>query len=151
MQKLMDFAKEKKFPEKSKAEERLSPKKPSDEPDRYSGRQDFGRQDSVQKRRLPCIEKTVSEISEQDIRVSVIGAVIDNKDRRVVIDDGTGRLEASFDLPIDAKNADIVRIFSRVMPVENGLELHGEILQNVSKMDMDVLRKVKELEAKILN
>jgi len=100
-------------------------------------------------RRLASAEKKISDIKPDDIRVSVTGTVIDKQDDRVVvIDDGTGKVNVTFDDPEALKTVNLnqlVRIFGRVIPMEKGFELQGDILQDMSKLDMELKKRVESI------
>ena len=95
-------------------------------------------------KRLPAIEKRISEISDKDIRVSIRGVVIDSEERTVVVDDGSGKVKATFD-EVQTDYPKIVRVIGRVIPFENGIEIQGEILQNMEKLDLDVFKKLTSI------
>ncbi len=97
------------------------------------------------RRRIPCLERRISDIRPDDVRVRVLGTVIDMDRERVVIDDGTGRITAVFDKPPGAKPNQLVRIFGRIIPVENGFELQADILQDMSRLDLELYKKVAEV------
>ncbi len=44
------------------------------------------------------------------------------------------------------KPKQLVRVFGRVIPVESGFELQGEIMQDMSDLDLDLYKKTKKLE-----
>jgi hypothetical protein len=58
-------------------------------------------------RRFCAAERTISEITKKDVRVSILGTIIDKKDNMMVLDDGTGRTEIKFE---DAVNMDVGQI-----------------------------------------
>lgn len=101
-------------------------------------------------RRLPSKEKRISDVKPDDIRVSVTGTVIDKQDDGiVVIDDGTGKVNVAFDDPEAAKGVELnqlVRILGRVMPVENGFELRGDVLQDMGKLDLELRKKIESIK-----
>jgi hypothetical protein len=98
-------------------------------------------------RRLPSVERKISEIRPEDVRVKVLGTVIDKNGSRLVMDDGTGRIEVVFDEHVDVKLNQLVRVFGRVIPLEDGFEIQSEILQDMSLLDMDLLKKVEGINA----
>jgi len=100
----------------------------------------------VSPRRLPSHEKRISEIGKDDSRVRVMGTVIDKKDNLIVLDDGTGKINVVFDEPVSAEVSRSVRVFGRVMPLQEGFEIQGEILQDMSGVDTELYRKVSDLE-----
>ncbi|MBI4176325.1 MAG: OB-fold nucleic acid binding domain-containing protein [Candidatus Aenigmarchaeota archaeon] len=98
-------------------------------------------------RRLPSVRRSVSDIRGEDIRVSVMGTVIEKHEAMLTLDDGTGHISIS--LPEEArevKPGQIVRVFGRVIPMEGGFEIEAEIVQDMAGLDMDLYRKVEGLE-----
>jgi len=100
----------------------------------------------VSPRRMPAYEKRIAEITKGDVRVRLLGTVIDASDNVVVLDDGTGKINVVFNEPVAVEANKTVRIFGRVMPAEEGFEIEGEILQDVSGIDVGLYRKAVELE-----
>ena len=41
---------------------------------------------------------------------------------------------------------DIVRVFGRVIPIEGGVEISGEILQDMSNVNMELYKKTHDAE-----
>ena len=101
------------------------------------------------KRRIPSVDRRISEIMAEDMRVSLIGTVIDKQEESIILDDGTGKITIGFDSPVEVETDQIVRVFGRVMPIENGFELQGEIVQDMRGMDRELLRRVRELSASL--
>jgi hypothetical protein len=96
-------------------------------------------------RRLPGAEKAISEITKNDTRVSILGTVIEKNENIVILDDGSGRAEIKFEEPVDIEIGQIARVFGRVIPMENGFEIYGEIMQDMSKIDINLYRKVNNM------
>ena len=96
-------------------------------------------------KRMPSVEKKIAEIKQDDVRVSVIGTVLDVKGKRLAIDDGTGKVEVGFEQPVDAKTGQMVRVLGRVIPMEGGFELQGDALQDMTGLDMELKKMVEEL------
>ena len=88
-------------------------------------------------KRSPAVARTVSEIRQEDVRVRIIGTVIDRTENAVALDDGTGKIDVNFKEPVKAELNKLVRIFGKVVPTDSGFELEGEILQDMSKLDME--------------
>jgi hypothetical protein len=97
-------------------------------------------------RRLPSVARKISDIKSEDRRVAVIGTVIGNEGNTIVLDDGTGKLNARFEEPVAMELNKPARVFGRVMPTENGFDLQGEVAQDMSALDMELLKKVEELK-----
>jgi len=98
---------------------------------------------------LPAKEKSIKEINKSDVRVRILGTVIDAKDNMIVLDDGTGKVNVIFRENVNVKDHQTVRIFGRVMPTENGFEIEGEIIQDMSGIDINLYRKTIKLEKEI--
>ncbi len=96
-------------------------------------------------RRFPAKHKQISKIAESDVRVSVLGTIIDKQNDFIMIDDGTGRIKISFqDVKFDLNQ--LVRVFGRVIPTPSGSELQGEVIQDMSKLDLSLFKKIQQLE-----
>jgi hypothetical protein len=100
----------------------------------------------VTPRRSPSIGRRISEIGRNDIRVRLLGTIIDRKENVLVIDDGTGKIKVSFAEPVDSEANHLVRVFGRVIPVEEGFEIQGEVAQDMKDLDLGLYKKVNELE-----
>lgn len=100
-------------------------------------------------RRLPAVERNISDIKQDDIRVRVIGTVLDKQGNRIVLDDGTGKVDVGFEGPPEVESGQLVRVFGRVISLENGFEIQGELVQKLDGLDMKLRKKVMELENKI--
>ena len=95
--------------------------------------------------RMPTKERKISEIGGEDPRVSIVGTVVDFKDNILAVDDGTGKIDVSFEELPDVKTSQLVRIFGRAIAVEGGFELQGEVCQDFGSADIALWRKVSEL------
>jgi len=91
-------------------------------------------------RRLPASRRRISDISpEKDIRIRVLGKVLDKSSSTVIIDDGSGKAEIFVD---ELPDNDFVQIFARVLPLEDGYELRAEAVQDMDKLDIDLHKKI---------
>lgn len=100
--------------------------------------------DEFRYRRAPAVSRRLTEINpEQDIRVRILGRVIDKSDGVIIVDDGSSSSEIIVDSSDVARNGDTVRVFARVLPLESGYELRGEIVQVMNELDLAVLRKLE--------
>ncbi len=102
-----------------------------------------------ERRRAPAVYKKIEEVDEGDIRISVIGTIVDKGESRVAVDDGTGTLEVGFDLSKDLGNyeeGDLVRVVGR--PSEGSVD--GEAIQDFQKFNKDLyekaLKKIEEVK-----
>lgn len=102
-------------------------------------------QESFQYRRLPAVVKKIADINpEKDVRIRILGRVIDKANEVIVVDDGTGKAEiVTSDLGADADIDDVIRVFTRVLPLEEGFELRAEIIQDMNSLDMELYKKIK--------
>jgi uncharacterized protein YdeI (BOF family) len=101
------------------------------------------------RRRIPSVERRISDIMAEDMRVSLIGTVIDKQEESIILDDGTGKITIGFDNPVGVETDQIVRVFGKVMPIESGFELQGEIIQDMKGMDRELLMKLREASEKL--
>ena len=101
---------------------------------------------TVFRRRLPSVFRKVSDIRNEDMRVSVIGTVIDKAEDGLVLDDGTGKIDVTFIEPPGSDFKSLVRVFGRVIPMESGFQLQGELVQDMGGLDMELLKKVEQLK-----
>lgn len=92
-------------------------------------------------KRLPASPKSIIDINpEKDVRVRILGRVIDKQSGAIVVDDGTSTVQIVTDGACDVD--DLVCVFARVLPLEDGYELRGEIVQSRNGMDMELYRKI---------
>jgi hypothetical protein len=105
-----------------------------------------GRDGADFRRRLPSVFRRVAEIRPEDMRISVIGTVIDKADDGIVLDDGSGRLDITMVEPFEAEVKGLVRVFGRVIPTEEGFHLQGEIVQDMSGLDLELLKKAESIK-----
>lgn len=98
-------------------------------------------------RRQPAITRKIAEIKEADIRVRLVGKVIDRNESAIVLDDGTGTAEIVIEPETVNKAGDLdlhdfLRVFCRVIPLEKKIELRAEIIQDMTNLDVELYRKV---------
>ena len=106
-----------------------------------------GQTKGFQFRRMPAASRNIAGIDpEKDIRVKLLGRVIDKYDNTIVMDDGTAKAEIVIEdtnIPFsDINSGDMVRIFARVLPLETSYELRAEIVQNMNGLELDLHKKV---------
>jgi uncharacterized protein YdeI (BOF family) len=98
------------------------------------------------RRRMPSVSKSISDLGPGDMRVSITGTVVDRGDRNMVLDDGSGRVNVSFESPIEADPNQLVRVFGRVVSMGDGIEVQGEILQDMSRLNKDLYKRINSLK-----
>ena len=97
------------------------------------------------RRRMPSVLRKVSDLSASDVRVSLIGTVLDRAEDGLVLDDGTGKIDVTLAEPSSIDQGGLVRVFGRVVPMESGFHLDGEIVQDMKGLDMELFRRVSQL------
>jgi len=102
-------------------------------------------EETFQYRRAPAVLRKINSINpESDIRVRIVGNVIDVSDGSIVIDDGSGKADIVNDEKegTQANVNDIVRVFARVLPLEEGYELRAEMIQSMNGLDLNLFREL---------
>ena len=98
------------------------------------------------RRRLPGTEKKISEIiPDGDVRVKLMGTVIDFGPNSIILDDGTGKVEIMFNEPIHARQGELVNVITRIVPLIDGFECRGEAVQPLDGFDIDLYNKARKL------
>ncbi|MDP6627814.1 MAG: OB-fold nucleic acid binding domain-containing protein [Methanopyri archaeon] len=108
-------------------------------------------------RRRPSVEREIGTITTEDRRVRIIGTVVgkDSELSTIALDDGTGTATAFFDdLDLIERldgitQGDMVKLIGRVVPLEGGFELRGEAVEKINNLDVGLLKRVRDLEAKM--
>jgi hypothetical protein len=105
--------------------------------------------EKIIKRRLPAKEKAISDInSDRDVRVRILGTIIGITEESLMVDDGTSRTEVVFDDPrnLDGlKEGQFIRVISRILPLIDGFECRGEVVQKLDGLDIGLYKKAKEI------
>ena len=96
-------------------------------------------------------ERKISDIGGDDTRVSIIGTVVGLNDNIMAVDDGTGKIDVSFEDKPQVKTGQLVRIFGRIIALEGGYEIQGEVCKDFSNADLGLWRKVSGLWEESLN
>ncbi|MBI4182219.1 MAG: replication protein RepA [Candidatus Aenigmarchaeota archaeon] len=101
-------------------------------------------------RRLPAVERDIAGIQPEDIRIRVLGTVIDRSPEgtSIIVDDGTGKITVNGEGPFPVEVNQLVRVFGRVVPLEKGAELQGEFVQSMAALDLDLRKKVRALKGR---
>jgi len=98
------------------------------------------------RRRLPAIEKRIADIhSESDVRVRLTGTVIDSGPNSIILDDGSGKIEIYFEEQPKVTNGQLLRVIARILPLIDGYECRGEVIQNLDNFNLELYKKAKEL------
>ena len=89
-------------------------------------------------RRHPAVQRRIADIREDDVRVRLLGRVLGRENGTIILDDGTSTAE----IVSDADATGVVRVFARVLPLENGYELRAELVQDMNRLDTELHRRV---------
>lgn len=98
-------------------------------------------------RRQPAVLKDIENITPgEDIRVRIIGTVLEENQDSIMLDDGTGATEVFLDQEDinSVKESQRVRVIGRVLPTPDSFEIQGEVVQDMSDLDMGKYRRVRE-------
>tara|TARA_Y100000310_G_scaffold307746_1_gene350112 strand:+ start:1282 stop:1575 length:294 start_codon:yes stop_codon:yes gene_type:complete len=88
-------------------------------------------------------DKYVKDIKTDDVNVSVSGVIVNKEEDSIVLDDGTGQIFIS---NINTEiNSDFLRVFGRVLNLDNEIRLQGFFIQDLSKIDKLLYKKVKDM------
>jgi hypothetical protein len=103
-------------------------------------------QESLVRRRLVAVEKKISEIQpEADVRVRLMGTVIDVAPNSIVIDDGSGKIDIFFEREPLVRQGQMIKVITRVLPLIDGFECRGEAIQTLDEFNIDLYNKAKEI------
>lgn len=103
--------------------------------------------DSTIKKRLPAVERVISEIHpERDVRVRLTGTVIESNQNNLMIDDGTGKIDVSFDEDVSSiVQGQLVRVITRLLPNIEGFICKGECIQKLDNFDISLFKRAREV------
>ena len=102
--------------------------------------------------RPPAKPRRISEISKEDEQVRVVGFIVDDGESSLLLDDGSGRLNVVFDDPSlisDVEVGNKIRVFGTPLSIDDGFELHAEIVQEFDDLDLDLYKEVREKVRKL--
>lgn len=100
-----------------------------------------------QNRRHPAVLKDIESInSETDVRVRIIGTVLEVREDSIMLDDGTGTTEVFLNAEdVDTvQNGMRIRVFGRVLPTPDDFEIQGELVQDMTDLDMETYKEVRD-------
>jgi len=99
-----------------------------------------------EKRKIPEINP------DEDLKVKILGFVVDKKDDTIVLDDGSGKIKVFVDMPGMMERIEInkvVRVFGSTLPTEDGFEVKADAVQDLSNLNINLYKKVEELYNKV--
>ncbi len=101
---------------------------------------------------VPAKEKSISDISKEDVRVRIIGTIVDIDENKIIIDDGKETCEIIIGEYSHIKEklaslriGTLVKVIARVYPSESNFKLFGEVVQNVDNLDVNLYKEAKKI------
>jgi len=88
------------------------------------------------------IPKKISQLTDKDSRISLIGSITQSKENSFILDDGTAKAEISFEGKLENK---LVRVFCSIMDEK----LKSDIVQPLEGLDLNLFKKVEDLYNKV--
>ena len=88
-------------------------------------------------------EKFIKNLSKEDVKVALSGLIVSKGDGKVIIDDTTGTISAEVETTLDVN--DFIKVFGVLLPYEEGFEVQGHFIQDLSNLDVEKYIKVKSL------
>jgi uncharacterized protein YdeI (BOF family) len=99
------------------------------------------------------VKKNIPGINpEVDLKIKVIGFVVDKKENTFVIDDGNGKIKIFVDEASLLENINInqlIRVFGSTLPTEDGFEIKADAIQDLSNLNINLYKKIEELYNKV--
>jgi len=99
------------------------------------------------------IKKKIEEINpETDLKVKIMGFVVDKKEDTFVLDDGSKKIKVFMDNPVIVEKINVnqlVRVFGSTLPTEDGFEIKADVVQDLSNLNIDLYKKVEGLYNKM--
>ena len=101
------------------------------------------------KKRAVAFEKTISGLTPEDVRVKVVGTIIekDDSNNSILMDNGDAKLRVLLDAELFSKSeiGKLIRVTGIVAPslIEGSqeVELKGEMIQDFSKLDKELYKQ----------
>lgn len=93
--------------------------------------------------RPPFVEKNIHDLTRQDINVAVSGMIINKGEGGFVVDDGTSQIQVLHNANVQEQK--YVRVFGRILPFEEGLQLQGYFIQDLNRINKELHKKVKSM------
>jgi hypothetical protein len=83
--------------------------------------------------------KKISQISESDSKVAIIGKVIDVGEDSFILDDDTGKVEIATDIPVEKDS--LLRVFCSMVDGH----LKADVVQDLKGLDLNLYKRIEEL------
>ena len=99
------------------------------------------------------VKKKIEEINpETDLKINIMGFVVDKKEDTFVLDDGSKKIKVFMDNPVIAEKINVnqlVRVFGSTLPTDEGFEIKADVVQDLSNLNIDLYKKVEGLYNKM--
>ena len=99
------------------------------------------------------VKRKIEEINpETDLKVKIMGFVVDKKDDTVILDDGSKTAKVFVDniTIVEKMNINqLIRIFGSTLPTDEGFEIKADVVQDLSNLNINLYKKVEELYNKM--
>ncbi len=99
------------------------------------------------------VKRKIPEINpEVDLKVKILGFVVDKKENTLMVDDGSGKVIVFVDDTnlLDSFNINqLIRVFGSTLPTEDGFEIKVDAIQDLSNLNINLYKKVEELYNKV--
>jgi len=99
------------------------------------------------------VKRKIPEINpEIDLKVKILGFVVDKKENTLMVDDGSGKVSVFVDEASLLDNVNInqlIRVFGSTLPTEDGFEIKVDAIQDLSNLNINLYKKVEELYNKV--
>ncbi len=99
------------------------------------------------------VKRKIEEINpETDLKVKIMGFVVDKKDDTVILDDGSKKAKVFVDniTIVEKMNINqLIRVFGSTLPTDEGFEIKADAVQDLSNLNINLYKKVEELYNKM--
>jgi len=96
-----------------------------------------------QLRKAPALEKDISQVSENDIKVRVIGEITQQGENFIKIKDETGEIQVqTLEKHAPGKT---VRVLGIIEKDEDGIRILADVIQNMDTLDKKVYKRMRVL------
>jgi len=98
-------------------------------------------------RRAPSVLKSISQVTENDIRVKLFGTVAEKAEGSILLKDDTGEIRIDTDQSFEEGTK--LSVMGRPVKTEKGLELNPEIISRIPGINEKLYKSVLSLSSKI--
>ncbi len=97
-------------------------------------------------KRQPAVERRIKDIKNSDTMVRILGTAVEVREGDFTLDDGEGQIVVISDPEKVSllREGQPVRVIGRIFKDPEPV-LQGEVVQDMSSLDLDLYRRVREL------